>query len=286
MCMKETMTVGEVAALTGVTVRTLHHYDAIGLVRPAARSAAGYRLYGRDDVARLQEVVAYRRLGFGLEDIPDASADRRAALVRQRELVTARVDELTRLGRALDAALAEHEDGHQDEHQDEREEDTMEDHETTRRPGTRPDLDLTDAELRELFGDEYAEEFDGYQAEAEQRWGETDAWAESARRTKRYSKQDWERIKADQEAATGLAAAALRAGEPASSVAAMDAAEAARAHITRWFYEVSPGMHRGLGDMYAADPRFAKTYDDVEPGLAAYLRDAIHANADRLERDA
>lgn len=277
MCMKETMTVGEVAALTGVTVRTLHHYDAIGLVRPAARSAAGYRLYGPDDVARLQEVVAYRRLGFGLEDIPDATADRRAALVRQRELVAARIDELTRLGRALDAALADHtKDG----------EDTMEDDETTRRPGTRPDLDLTDAELRELFGDEYAEEFDGYQAEAEQRWGETDAWAESARRTKHYSKQDWERIKADQEAATGLAAAALRAGEPASSAAAMDAAEAARAHITRWFYEVSPAMHRGLGDMYAADPRFAKTYDDVEPGLAAYLRDAIHANADRLERDA
>ena len=278
MCMKETMTVGEVAALTGVTVRTLHHYDAIGLVRPAARSAAGYRLYGPDDVARLQEVVAYRRLGFGLEDIPDASADRRAALVRQRELVAARIDELTRLGRALDAALGGP--------GDETEEDTMQNEDTRRRPGTRPDLDLTDAELRELFGDEYAEEFDGYQAEAEQRWGETDAWAESARRTKRYSKQDWERIKADQEAATGLAAAALRAGEPASSAAAMDAAEAARAHITRWFYEVSPAMHRGLGDMYAADPRFAKTYDDVEPGLAAYLRDAIHANADRLEREA
>ncbi|MGW3946907.1 MerR family transcriptional regulator [Micrococcus endophyticus] len=276
--MKETMTVGEVAALTGVTVRTLHHYDAVGLVRPAARSAAGYRLYGPDDVARLQEVVAYRRLGFGLEDIPDASADRRAALVRQRELVAARIDELTRLGRALDAALGGP--------GDETEEDTMQNEDTRRRPGTRPDLDLTDAELRELFGDEYAEEFDGYQAEAEQRWGETDAWAESARRTKRYSKQDWERIKADQEAATGLAAAALRAGEPASSAAAMDAAEAARAHITRWFYEVSPAMHRGLGDMYAADPRFAKTYDDVEPGLAAYLRDAIHANADRLEREA
>ncbi|MCR8675306.1 MerR family transcriptional regulator [Micrococcus sp. HG099] len=284
--MKETMTVGEVAALTGVTVRTLHHYDAIGLVRPAARSAAGYRLYGPDDVARLQEVVAYRRLGFGLEDIPAPSVDRRGALIRQRELVTARVDELTRLGRALDAALAEHEDEHQDEHQDEREEDTMEDHETTRRPGARPDLDLTDAELRELFGDEYAEEFDGYQAEAERRWGATDAWAESARRTKRHTKADWERIKAEQDEANRLLAAAMRAGEPPSSEAAMDAAEAARAVMGRWFFEASPAMHRDLGDMYVADPRFAKTYDDVEPGLAAYLRDAIHANADRLERDA
>lgn len=78
--MQNEMTVGEVAALTGVTVRTLHHYDAIGLVSPAARSAAGYRLYTPDDVARLQEVVAYRRLGFGLEDIPAPSVDRRGAL--------------------------------------------------------------------------------------------------------------------------------------------------------------------------------------------------------------
>ena len=88
--MQNEMTVGEVAALTGVTVRTLHHYDAIGLVSPAARSAAGYRLYTPDDVARLQEVVAYRRLGFGLEDIPAPSVDRRGALIRQRELVKER----------------------------------------------------------------------------------------------------------------------------------------------------------------------------------------------------
>ena len=140
--------------------------------------------------------------------------------------------------------------------------------------------------MRELFGDEYAEEFDGYQAEAEQRWGETDAWAESARRTKRHTKADWERIKAEQDEANRLLAAAMRAGEPPSSEAAMDAAEAARAVMGRWFFEASPAMHRDLGDMYVADPRFAKTYDDVAPGLAAYLRDAIHANADRLEREA
>lgn len=271
--MQKEMTVGEVAALTGVTVRTLHHYDAVGLVSPAARSAAGYRLYTPDDVARLQEVVAYRRLGFGLEDIPAPSGDRRGALIRQRELVTARIAELTRLGRALDAALADHTKDR---------EDTMEDDETARRPGTRPDLDLTDAELRELFGEEYAEEFDDHQAEAEQRWGATDAWAESARRTKGYTKADWERIKAGQDEANAAIAAAMRAGEPPSSPAAMDAAEAARAHLGRWFFEASPAMHRDLGDMYVGDPRFAKTYDDVAPGLAAYLRDAIHANADRL----
>ncbi len=61
----------------------------------------------------------------------------------------------------------------------------------------------------------------------------------------------------------------------------MDAAEAHRLHIHERFYDLSHDFHRGLGDMYVADPRFTKTYDDLAPGLAAYVRDAIHANAER-----
>ncbi|HEY4614019.1 MAG TPA: MerR family transcriptional regulator, partial [Citricoccus sp.] len=127
----ELLTVGETASATGVTVRTLHHYDRIGLVTPAARSSAGYRLYAPADVDRLQQVVAYRRLGLGLEDIaaalaeedagpagPGTAADldagpghrgrapgRRRALERQRELVEEKITELTRLLAALDTAL-------------------------------------------------------------------------------------------------------------------------------------------------------------------------------------
>ena len=78
-------------------------------------------------------------------------------------------------------------------------------------------------------------------------------------------------------------AGALRAGDPATSTRAMDLAAAHRAHLERWFYDVPLAMHRGLGDMYLADPRFAAHYDAVEPGLAAYLRDAIHANAARVD---
>ncbi|MDI3330293.1 MAG: MerR family transcriptional regulator [Micrococcus sp.] len=286
------MTVGETASATGVTVRTLHHYDRIGLVTPAARSAAGYRLYSRADVDRLQQVVAYRRLGLGLEDIaaalaeeeapggsgangsadpggrrraPDGGApggarapgwrrerSRRRALERQRELVEEKITELTRLLAALDTALEK-------------------------------DIDLTEDELRELFGDHYAENAAEYQEEAQQRWGETDAWAESRRRTKRYTKADWERITAEAEEANRLIIAALDAGLPAGSEQAMDAAEAARAHIDRWFYPLDGRFHRSLADMYVQDPRFAATYERLRPGLAQYLRDAIHANADRRQ---
>ncbi len=78
--------------------------------------------------------------------------------------------------------------------------------------------------------------------------------------------------------------AALQAGEPPTSERAMDAAEAHRMHIHRRFYDLDHTFHRGLADMYIADPRFTKTYEDQAPGLAQYVRDAIHANADRHER--
>src|SRR4051794_19754027 len=112
-------TIGEAARLTGLTVRTLHHYDEIGLVRPAARSDAGYRLYSLADLERLQEVLGWRALGFSLEAIrellADPAHDRAGALRRQRELVAAESRRLAALGAALDAAIAAHEDGRRQE---------------------------------------------------------------------------------------------------------------------------------------------------------------------------
>ena len=74
---------------------------------------------------------------------------------------------------------------------------------------------------------------------------------------------------------------AMQAGLALTSTEAMDAAEAHRASISRWFYDCDPGIHRGLGDMYVADPRFTAHYDDRAPGLAAFVHAAVHANADR-----
>ena len=140
------------------------------------------------------------------------------------------------------------------------------------------DQPATTEELKELFGDGFKDE---YQQEAEERWGDTDAWKQSTARTKRYTKADWEQIKAEQEAVTSAFVAAKRAGLPADSAEAMDAAEGARLQIHERFYDCSHDFHRALGDMYVADPRFTKTYEDLDAGLAQYVRDAIHANADR-----
>jgi MerR family transcriptional regulator, thiopeptide resistance regulator len=251
--MSDELTVGQLAGRLGITVRTLHHYDEIGLLAPSARSSAGYRLYSEADITRLQHIVVYRRLGFALEEISLLLAHPESVeqhLRRQRAAVLDRLGEMRDLVAAIDRALEKESTG----------------------------MKLTKQEQQELFGDGYSDE---YAAEAEQRWGDTDGWRQSQERTSGYSKQDWVAIKAEMDAVNSAFVAAKRAGLAADSAPAMDAAEQHRQHIHDRFYDLSYEFHRNLGDMYLADPRFTTTYDDQEPGLAQYVRDAIHANADR-----
>jgi len=249
------LTVGQLADAFGITVRTLRHYDDVGLLVPSERTPAGYRLYGDADVTRLQHIVVYRRLGFGLEEIRlllDQPESVEEHLVRQRAAVISRLDEMRDLVEAIDRAIEREQSG----------------------------MKLTKEEQKELFGDAFSDE---YAAEAEQRWGDTDAWRQSESRTAGYTKADWIAVKAEADAVNAAFVAAKRAGLPPDGVAAMDAAEQHRRHIHERFYDVPTAMHRGLGDMYVTDPRFTKTYEDLEPGLAQYVRDAIHANADRQD---
>lgn len=248
-------TVSEVAELTGVTVRTLHHYDQIGLVSPTTRSDAGYRLYGTAELERLQLVLFYRELDLPLAAIrrllDEPDHDRGRVLRHQRELLTARADRLRHIITAIEAAIAAHEEG------------TI----------------MADEAMFEVFGDTQRE----IQDEAEQRWGDTDAYRESRRRTSSYTRADWEELKAESEAIMAAIVEVYRSGAPADAAAAMDAVEAHRRQISDRFYDCSPAMQVQLGEMYVADPRFRATYEDLAPGLADWVRDAINANAQRLQ---
>jgi DNA-binding transcriptional MerR regulator len=250
-------TVGEVARLSGQTVRTLHHYDRIGLLVPAGRTPSGYRSYSDGDLDRLHRILTYRELGFGLEEIAeildDTAADTRAHLLRQHGLVTERIERLRSLARSLERLL---------------EADTME-------------LDITPEERLELFGDF---DVDIHAAEAERRWGGGDAYTQSRRRVGAYTKEDWKRNQAEAAEIYRDLARAMDRGEPADGEHAMDLAERHRAHITRWFYDCTPQIHRGLGALYVDDERFTATIDADAPGLSRYLREAFAANADHLER--
>jgi MerR family transcriptional regulator, thiopeptide resistance regulator len=249
-------TVGEAARLSGVSVRTLHHYDEIGLLVPNGRSGAGYRLYSAEDLRRLRQILLYRELDFSLDEIAEMLADPAAGtddhLRRQHRLLRARKDRATALLSAVEREME------------------------ARKMG----IALTPEEQLEIFGTDKMGE---YEAEAEQRWGDTDAWQQSRRRTAAYTKADWIKIKAEADANIGGFAETLRMGAPADGALAMDLAEAHRRHISRWFYECDPAMHRGLAELYISDPRYIASYDEIEPGFSHYVHDAILANAHRQE---
>ena len=248
------MNVGEVARLAGVTVRTLHHYDRIGLLSPSERTAAGYRRYTPSDLDRLHQVLVYRELGFPLEEVAtlldDPAADPAEHLRRQHRLLLDRVERT----RAMVAAV----------------EKEME----ARQMG----ISLTPEEKFELFGEGWSED---YEREAEERWGDTEAWAQSQQRTRSHTKEDWVRIKAEGEDVERRFAEAMRAGVPADSDRAMDVAEEHRQQIIRNFYDCPPEMHAGLGRMYVEDERFTAHYEEIAPGLAQYVSTAVQANAAR-----
>ncbi len=245
-------TVGELADLARVSIRTLHHYDAIGLLAPSGRTGSGYRLYGHEELEQLQQILLYRELDFSLDAIArimlDPTFDRRAALVAQREQLAARAGRMEAILAAIDAALEALARGEP----------------------------LNEADMFEVFGDFDPSQYD---IEVKERWGDTDAYKESARRTSRYTKDDWKRIKAEgDEVARGLADRLAAGGNPGDpDVQAL--VDRHRDQIDKWFYPCSLEMQVNLGDMYVADPRFAATYDRYRPGLARFLRDAIRIRA-------
>lgn len=243
-------TVGELAKLTGVTVRTLHHYDEIGLVTPSQRTAAGYRLYGERDVLRLQQVLVHKELGLPLEKIAavlDAPGFARAEALRaQRAVLVERRGKLDAMLAALDAALR---------------------------------LEEGKAEMND---DDVKRMFDGfdpaqYEDEVKERWGASEAYKESARRAKTYGKAEWEQIRTQSEAIYARLAELMREGAAPDDARCKGAALAHRAHIERWFYPCSPQMQLGLAELFVTDPRFTANLDKVAPGFAQYLHDAIVA---------
>lgn len=246
--------IGQVARLAGVSTRTLHHYDEIGLLRPDDRTGAGYRRYGEPELARLQQILFYRELGFSLDEIkallddPDARPldhlrRQHAMLLERAKSVRAMVDAV---GKALEAE--------------------------------KMGISLTPEERFEVFG---ADDPARYADEAEQRWGDTDAYRESRRRTSAYTKSDWIAIRAESADIDGAFVGAMRAGEPADGDVATAIAERHRVHISERFYDCGYEMHRGLAEMYVADERFTANYEKQAAGLAQYIHDAVIANAAR-----
>lgn len=246
------LTVGAVAELAGVSVRTLHHYDELGLLEPSERSAAGYRRYSAADIGRLQRILFYRELGFDLATIATAlAAPDEELLCAQRGLLTERIERHRAMVAAIDKELS------------------------ARKLG----LTLTPAERLAVFGSTRLED---NADRAEQRWAGSEHWHQQRERVAKYTAADWQRLREEQAGIHQCLLDAMRAGTPATDPAAMDLAEEHRRHLDRWMHDCPPEVHRTLAAAYLANERIGRNYDDMAPGLSRYVHDAIMANADRL----
>ncbi len=235
-------TVRQVCELTGLTPRTLRHYDAIGLLKPTAVTQAGYRLYDEAALERLQLILLFRELEFPLKDIvailDTPGFDRQAALTDQIKLLELRRDHLTRLIQQAKKLQEE---------------------------GSVMDFQAFD------HG-----EMDAYAQEVKERWGATAAYQESQERLKNKTKEELDAM--GQKLLKLLAQlGALRQRGPASAEVRKKVEELQN-FITEHYYTCTPEILAELGQMYVQDPRMRENIDAVGgPGTAAFAAQAIEA---------
>lgn len=244
-------TIQQLANLAGVTVRTLHHYDHVGLLRPSSRTAAGYRLYAESDLLRLQQILFFRELDFPLSEIQrildDADFDPIEALLSHRRMLQERTARLALLTKTIDKTIAKL---------------------------TEETMTLTDAELYEGFSQEQIE---SYKREVQERY-DPELVAESNRRVSKMSKAQWKAIGADGEAVTRRMAE-LMGRDPGDAEVQQTMA---RHHAwIKNFYPCSAEVYRGLGELYTSDERFRAFYEAYAPNLADFMQAAMNVYADK-----
>lgn len=247
----EGLTVGAVASLVGVPVRTLHHWEAMELICPSERSLSGYRLYSAADVARIHRVLIYREFGLSLERIAtllNAPADdAEVPLQEQRAQLVERISRLQGMVAAVDRMIEEKNIG----------------------------ILLTAEEQVTVLGQHWQP---SWPADARAQWGDTAQWAEYAERSASMTVEHWGQIAAVTSVISDDLATAKRAGIGAGSAEANALAERHRASISEYFH-CTHSMHVCLGKMYVADDGYAAYYEAFEPDLAGWLQEIINANA-------
>ena len=234
------MQIKEFAKFTGVSVRTLHYYDEIGLLRPAeVDKVTGYRFYNEQSLLRMQEILFFRELDFSLKSIGEMLSspnyDKAKALKEQKRLLKLKKERLERLIAAIEDA--------------EKGENVM-----------------------KAFDNS---EFETYKAEAQARWGNTDAYKEHAEKTKNYSKDKWNSVVEEMGAIFGEFALCMKQGSTPDAEETQSLVKKLQDYITENYYTCTKEILYGLGQMYVADERFKKNIDKHADGTAAFVSGAI-----------
>lgn len=235
------------ANIAKVSVRTLHYYDQIGLLKPSIIAKNGYRQYSETELLRLQQILFFKELDLPLAEISRILSMPRfnliAALKNHKQAIEQKKRHLHKLLKTIEKTMNKLE------------------HHTP----------MEDTELYEGFTPEQQKE---YQKEAEQRWGHTDAYRTSTERVKNMSKEQQAELQRQGIEWTKKLSTLMDQDPTSPEIQAMIAQHY---NGLRTFYEPNLELYRGLADMYVADARFTAYYDKHRPGLATFMQKAMHA---------
>ncbi len=234
------MQIKEFAEFTGVSVRTLHYYDEIGLLKPAVVDEhTGYRFYDKNSILRMQEILFYRELDFSLKSISvilsASNYDKEKVLAEQKKLLILKKERLERLISAIDVAVK-------------------------------------GESVMTAFDNS---EFEKYKAEAQERWGKTDAYKEHSEKTGNYSKDKWNNLADGMNEILAEFAVCMKDGKAPDSAEVQNLVNLLQNHITENYYTCTNEILAGLGQMYALDERFKNNIDKHADGNAEFISAAI-----------
>ena len=237
------MRISEVAKLTGITVRTLHYYDEIGLLKPSEITEAGYRLYSREDLEILQQILFFRELDFPLSQIKEImnnpNYEKEEALKKQKELLIQQRQRIEGLIKLIEKRIE-------------------------------GDNNMS---FKEFDMNEIEENKKKYAKEVKERWGTSKAYEESEKKTSSYNKEKWGDINQEtSEIFKGFAE--LRNSDPGSEEV-QELVRRWQKYITDNFYTCTNEILSGLGLMYVEDERFKENLDKNGEGTAKLMAEAI-----------
>ena len=235
------MQIKEFAIATGVSIRTIHYYDEIGLLTPAyVDKITGYRYYDENSIIRMQEILFYRELDFSLKSIKEIltspNYDKNKVLNEQKELLILKKERLEKIIFAIDAAIK-------------------------------------GENVMSVFDNS---EFEKYKNEVKEKWGQTEAYKEHSEKTKTYSKEKWNNLASGMDQIMAMFSTCLKNGNEAKSVEVQELVRKLQNHISENYYHCTNEILASLGGMYIADERFKNNIDKHAIGTAEYISKAIN----------
>ena len=248
-------TVKQLAVLAGVSVRTLHYYDSVGILKPSLVKDNGYRVYSEKELLLLQQIMFFRELDFSIKDIKNAlfssEFDLKKTLHEHKHLIELKKKRLENLLSTIDRTIKK----------------------------INKETIMNDQELYSAFS---SEEMKKYREEAKQRWGSTEAYKQSEVRVKKMGKDGLKKVMEEGNKISLLLSECMKDGLKVEDGKVQELIGKHYEWVSN-FYDPSKEIYSGLADLYVEDERFKINYEKIAVGLAEYISSAMKLFAENMK---